>query len=354
MEQALKLARRGLYSCHPNPRVGCVIVEDGRLVGQGWHQRTGEAHAEIMALQEAGDKARGATAFVTLEPCGHYGRTPPCTEALVKAGIKRVVAAMIDPSDEVSGKGLERLRRAGIEVVTGVMEDDARHLNRGFISRCERGRPWLRIKMAVSLDGGTALNSGASKWITGKSAREDVQKWRARASAILTGIGTLLADNPSLAARVPDVDAQPLRIIADSHWQTPPDAHIFDSPGEILVAGLASIPVPEALVSSRAGLLKLPGGGGGVDLQALLGELGKRGVNELHTECGAHLAGALVQQRLVDELLIYMAPKLMGSSARGMFLLGEIADMSQLAKLHWQDVRQIGDDLRIIVETRWN
>lgn len=353
MQQALKLARRGLYSCHPNPRVGCVLVKDGQVVGRGWHKKTGGAHAEAMALEEAGELARGATAYVTLEPCNHHGRTPPCSDALVEAGLKRVVAALRDPYKDHAGQGLARLRKAGIEVQTGVMADAARHLNRGFISRCERGRPWVRIKMAVSLDGRTALENGESRWITGTAAREDVHRWRARASAILTGSGTLLADNPSLTVRLPKLDVSPLRIIADSHWQTPPGAHIFDLPGEILVAGLASSPVPEALASSRAGLLKLPGDDRGVDLQALLSELGKRGVNELHTECGAALAGALLQQRLADELLVYMAPKILGSSARGMFALGDIVDMARVKKLHWVDISQIGEDLRLIAEPVW-
>jgi len=350
MEQALTLARRGLYSAHPNPRVGCVIVKDGQVIGEGWHERTGGPHAELGALLEAGENTMGATAYVTLEPCGHHGRTPPCSVALINAGISRVVAAMIDPADEVSGKGLEHLREAGIEVVEGVMEDAARRLNLGFISRCERGRPWVRLKMAVSLDGRTALDNGESEWITGPEARVDVHEWRARASAILTGSGTALADNPSLTARLPGVDARPLRVIADSHWQTPPGAHIFDSPGEILIAGLQSEPVPDELVNSAAQLLKLPGAAGGIDLAMLLAELGKRGVNELHTECGAKLAGALLDEKLVDELLIYMAPKLMGDSARGMFVLKEIVEMSGIHMFDWTEVLQVGDDLRLILQ----
>jgi len=350
MEQALRLARRGLYSCHPNPRVGCLIVKDGQVIGRGWHEKTGEAHAEILALAEAGEQARGATAYVSLEPCSHHGQTGPCSDALVTAGITRVFAAMVDPYKKVTGQGLERLRQAGVEVHSGLLENAARRLNRGFISRCERGRPWVRIKMAISLDGRTALESGESKWITGSAAREDVHHWRARASAILTGIGTIIADDPSLTARLPGVDASPLRIIADSRWQTPATAHIFDSPGQILVAGLEANPVPAALANSGASLLALPGDGPGIDLAALLIDLGKREINELHTECGASLAGSLFQQGLADELLIYMAPKLMGNNARGMFALEGIADMTRVANLQWREISQLGDDLRLIAE----
>jgi diaminohydroxyphosphoribosylaminopyrimidine deaminase/5-amino-6-(5-phosphoribosylamino)uracil reductase len=350
MDQALQLARRGLYSAHPNPRVGCVIVSDDRVAGQGWHEKTGQAHAEVMALAEAGELAGGATAYVTLEPCSHHGRTAPCADALIDAGIARVVTAMVDPYEEVSGRGLERLQEAGIEVETGIMEDAARWLNRGFICRCERGRPWVRVKMAVSLDGRTALANGDSQWITAPAAREDVQHWRARASGILTGRGTVTADNPSLTVRLPGVDASPLRIIVDSHWQTPVNAHIFSTPGEILVAGLESAVVPEDLAASGATLLALPAGNNGVDLTALMNELGKRQLNELHSECGPGLAGALIEQGLVDEMLIYVAPKLMGSDAQGMFAIAGIAQMSAVKKLDFRDIRQVGDDLRIIAE----
>lgn len=343
MAQALRLAEHGLNTTSPNPRVGCVITHEGRIVGQGWHLRAGEPHAEIHALTEAGEQARGGTAYVTLEPCCHTGRTPPCTEALIHAGVTRVVAAMIDPNPKVAGNGLEQLRLAGITVESGLMQAQAQELNIGFISRMQRGRPWVRLKVASSLDGGTALENGVSQWITGEAARADGQHWRARACAILTGVGTVLHDNPQLNVRLPDVTRQPLRVVVDSHLRTPPEAEILKG-GALLVCadGNTKHQYPQGTE-----MLKLDNGQGQVDLAALLAELARRGVNELHVEAGATLNGALLAQNLVDELLLYVAPKLLGGTARGLFDIPALNLMEQAIPLDIKQVRHLGQDLRI-------
>ncbi len=347
MASALRLAENGLQTTHPNPRVGCVIAQQDAVVGQGWHRCAGEPHAEILALREAGRSARGATAYVTLEPCCHHGRTGPCTEALIDAGIARVVAAMPDPFDQVAGLGLERLRAAGIVVDTGLMAEKARWLNRGFISRCERQRPWVRLKLAVGIDGRTALQNGASQWISGAAARQDVQNWRARASAVMTGIGTLLADRPRLNVRLDGVERQPDRIVVDSHWQSPADAPILVPPGRVMIAGLEHAPVPEPLAAAGCELIPLPAVDSKPSLAALFGVLAQRGINELQVECGARLAGALMRQRYVDELLLYMAPRAMGDPAKGMFDIGPLTAMTETAGFGWHDIRKIGGDLRL-------
>jgi len=344
MAHALQLAARGLYTTTPNPRVGCVIVRDERIVGEGWHQRAGTPHAEIHALKQAGSAARGATAYVTLEPCSHHGRTPPCAEALVNAGVARVVAAMSDPNPLVAGGGIQMLTLAGIRAEVGLMEGEARALNPGFISRMTRGRPWVRLKTASTLDGKTALANGQSQWITGEAARADVQKWRARACAILTGSGTVLADNPRMNVRDLDIGRQPLRVVVDSALRTPAHAAILPA----LVACHAAAPDARTqLEGAGAEVLELPGADNRVDLPALLHALSLRGVNELHVEAGAGLSGALLAANLVDEWIAYLAPMAVGDSARGLFAQPPLTTLAEAAHFRLADLRQIGGDLRL-------
>lgn len=359
MAQALQLAEQGLYTTDPNPRVGCLVVKDGQIVGRGWHRRAGEPHAEVHALREAGEQARGATLYVTLEPCSHHGRTPPCAEAVIRSGVARVVAAMRDPNPLVAGRGLDMLRQAGIETQVGVLEAQARELNIGFVSRMERGRPWVRCKLAMSLDGRTAMASGESFWITGPAARRDVQRLRARSSAILTGVGTVLHDNPSLNVRSAELDVpgldeslirQPLRVVVDPSLRMPPDAKLLGLDGNALVVhgqsrGQASV---QDFQARGIALLPLEEQDGGLDLRQLLEELAARGCNELLVEAGAGLSGAFLRAGLIDELWVYVAPKLMGSSARPLFGLPEITSMSDSLPLELRDVRRVGQDLRLI------
>jgi len=347
MARALQLARKGMSSTHPNPRVGCVIARDGAIVGSGWHERAGGPHAEINALADAGAAAAGGTAYVTLEPCSHSGRTPPCTDALIGAGVARVFCAHQDPNPEVSGRGVERLRRAGIDVQLGLMAEQAEGLNAGFLMRMRKGRPWVRIKLAQSTDGHTALASGASTWISGEDARADVQRWRARADAILTGIGTVLADDPSLNVRTGTLTRQPLRVIADSRWRMPPGARLLRIPGDVLVVGNTAEAIPPALAETGAECLGLPLVDGRVDLDALLRALGRREINEVQVEAGATLCGALLEARLVDELLIYQAPLLMGGNAPSSFAAPRLDKMQDCIHLECLDVRTVGADLRL-------
>ncbi len=351
MARALRLARRGLYTTDPNPRVGCVIVRDGTIVGEGWHERAGELHAEIHALRAAGERARGATVHVTLEPCAHHGRTPPCADALVEAGVARVVAAMQDPNPQVAGQGLARLAAAGIETEIGVMAGEAEALNPGFVMRMRQDRPWVRCKLAMSLDGRTAMASGESRWITGEAARRDVHRLRARSSAILTGIGTVAADDPSLTVRLADLPEdgwrQPLRVVVDSGLRMSPHARMLSLPGETLVATRSedqdSI---AALAVAGAEVVRLPAADGRVDLAALLALLAEREVNEVMVEAGPTLNGALLAAGLVDEIVVYMAPHLMGSDARDLFHL-PLAAMSERVDLEIRDIRAVGRDWRI-------
>lgn len=348
MAQALRLAERGLHTTTPNPRVGCVIVKDGRVVGEGWHRRAGEAHAEVHALRAAGIHAAGATVYVSLEPCSHHGRTPPCANALIDAGVARVVAAMRDPNPQVAGGGIHLLTLAGIRAEVGLLEPEARELNIGFIARMQRGRPWLRVKTASSLDGKTALLNGASKWITGTAARADVQAWRARACAILTGVGTVLADDPRMDVRDLETPRQPLKIIVDSHLQTPPTARILQ--GGALIACANALPQRRAaLEAAGAEILCLSGPQGRVGLAALFAELGRRGLNEIHGEAGATLNGALLDAGLVDEWVAYYAPMLLGDAARGLFALPALTAMAERMPFDLCDSRQIGHDLRLIL-----
>ncbi len=354
MAHALALARRGLYTTDPNPRVGCVIVRDGRVVGEGWHVRAGEPHAEIHALAAAGARARGATVYLTLEPCCHHGRTPPCSDALINAGIARLVAAMEDPNPKVAGKGFAALAKHGIAVEYGLMAAEAQALNPGFVMRMRYGRPFVRLKLAASLDGRTALASGESKWITGEAARADVQRWRARSSAILTGIGTVLADDPSLTVRVFDIGRQPLRVVLDAQLRTPPTACLLRQPGKTLIAA-ASNDAGRALALRQAGaeIIVLPSvADGGVSLPALMQELAGRELNEVLVEAGATLCGSLLTTGLVDELVLYLAPYLLGDSARGLFHLPPLRRLEDRIALEITDVRGVGRDWRVIARVR--
>lgn len=360
MARALRQAERGLYTTDPNPRVGCVLVRDGAVVGEGAHLRAGEPHAEIHALRMAGSLARGATAYVTLEPCSHHGRTPPCADALIQAGVTRVVAAMEDPNPLVAGQGLTRMAAAGITTASGLLESQARQLNPGFISRMERGRPFVRLKLAASLDGRTAMRSGESQWITGAAARADVQRLRARSSAVVTGVDTVLHDNASLTVRPDELGLapelaeqaaqhQPLRVVLDSQLRLPTGAKLLSLPGEVLIvtAMEPEHPRAQALTGVGARILSLPGGDGRVDLEALLARLASEyQCNELLLECGATLAGAALSTGLVDELVLYMATTLLGSSARPLLDL-PLERMAQQYRLKLKDSCMLADDLRL-------
>lgn len=348
MARALQLAEHGLWTTSPNPRVGCVLVRNGEIVGEGWHKKAGEPHAEVHALRAAGERARGATAYVTLEPCSHHGRTPPCAEALIAAGVSRVVAAMADPNPLVAGQGLAKLRAAGIETASGLLESEARELNIGFVSRMTRGRPWLRLKVAASLDGKTALNNGVSQWITGPEARQDGHRWRARACAILTGIGTVRDDDPQLNVRGVETSRQPLRVVVDSKLETPLTARILQG-GPVLVAvAVDDQKMANLLRSAGAEVVVLPNASGKVELKDLLEELGRRGINEVHAEAGFKLNGSLLREGLVDELLLYLAPCLIGHAASGLFNLPELTTLDDKLRLKIQDLRQVGADIRVL------
>ncbi|MDX1460756.1 MAG: bifunctional diaminohydroxyphosphoribosylaminopyrimidine deaminase/5-amino-6-(5-phosphoribosylamino)uracil reductase RibD [Xanthomonadales bacterium] len=347
MSRAFELARLGLYTTDPNPRVGCVLAREGAIVGEGWHRRAGGRHAEVHALEKAGDAAQGATAYVTLEPCSISGRTGPCTEALIEARVSRVIAAVRDPNPRVDGSGLARLREAGIAVSQGLEQSSATVLNPGFTMRMRHGRPWVRVKLALSLDGRSALSSGVSQWITGPESRADVQHWRARSSAVLTGIGTLLADDPSLNVRLDAVQRQPARIIVDSRWRTPPTARTMALPGKVIVAGREDLPIPSELKKVAECLPVGASTDGNVCLRALMKELAAREINELQVEAGATLAGGFLHAELMDELLIYQAPLILGSGARGAFDTPLLKSMSDRYELNCADRAPLGDDLRI-------
>jgi diaminohydroxyphosphoribosylaminopyrimidine deaminase / 5-amino-6-(5-phosphoribosylamino)uracil reductase len=358
MQHALTLAERGLGSTDPNPRVGCVIVQDARIVGEGWHERAGEAHAEVAALAAAGEQAAGATVYVTLEPCSHHGRTPPCVEALLRARVARVVFAAVDPNPEVNGRGAAALRDGGVEVEGGLLEREALELNCGFVKRMAEGRPWVRVKLAMSLDGRTALATGESRWITGEAAREDVQQWRARSSAILTGIGTVLADDPRLDVRLPAVQPprQPLRVVLDSHLRTPPGARLVAGGGEVLIltaqSSLKDVQSGMRLTAKGVRIESAPEANGRLLLGAVLDRLGELEVNELQVEAGPTLAGELVRHSLVDELLLYVALRLLGDEARPLLELPAPAFLSEARALTLIEMRQLGDDLRLRLRPR--
>lgn len=348
MAKAIQLANKPLQAPHPNPRVGCVIVKNNQIIGEGFHQKAGEPHAEVHALNMAGEQAIGATAYVTLEPCAHTGKTPPCANALVKAKVDRVVVAMQDPNPKVAGKGLDILRQAGISVESGLLQEQAEKLNRGFIKRMQTGIPWVRVKMAMSVDGRTAMANGESQWITGSAARQDVQRWRANADAILTGSGTANFDNPKLTVRdLPLAEIrQPLRVIVDSELKVAIDSQLFDEPGKIIVATTQAANSSNYKGSTE--ILQLPSVQEHIDLKALLLALGEREINEVHVEAGAILNGALLSANLVDEIVIYMAPILMGHLARPLFTLENIRSMQDKYLLECTDIRQIGSDTRYI------
>lgn len=348
MARALRLAELGLYSTTPNPRVACLIVKDGAVVGEGWHRRAGEPHAEIHALHAAGAQARGATAYVTLEPCSHHGRTPPCAEALIAAGVTRVVAAMQDPNPQVAGRGLAQLAAAGIAAQCGLMAEQARELNPGFVSRMTRGRPWLRLKLAASLDGKTALSNGVSQWITGAPARLDGHRWRARACAIVSGIGTVHGDDPRLNVRDVETTRQPLKVVVDSRLELPLSARVLDGGGLLLACATENAERSSALRQRGAQIVCLPNAAGQVDLAALMAELASRGINEVHAEGGFRLNGALLAAGLVDELLLYLAPCLIGDAARGMFDLPGLESLAGKRRLLIKDLRMVGADLRVV------
>ena len=348
MARALRLAERGLYTTTPNPRVGCVLVKDGRVVGEGWHERAGEPHAEIVALKAAGAAAEGATAYVSLEPCAHQGRTPPCSDALIATKVARVVAAMQDPNPQVEGKGLQKLRDAGIRMEVGLMEEQARELNIGFVSRMTRGRPWMRVKIAASLDGKTALKNGVSQWVTGPDARRDGHHWRARACAVMTGIGTLKDDDPRLTVRDVPTTRQPLRIVVDSRLRITPQAKIFDG-GPVLIATATHDAAKARLLEDKgASVVVLPNAESKVDLSKLAEHLAGMGLNEVLVEAGLNLNSALRRAGVVDELLLYLAPHLLGNAGRGMLDLGELTTMDQRLQLEIRETRTIGPDMRIL------
>jgi len=364
MAQALRLGERGLNTASPNPRVGCVLVRDGNVVGEGWHECTGEPHAEVHALQAAGEAARGATAYVTLEPCSHHGRTPPCADALIEAGVARVMVAVQDPNPQVAGQGIAKLRAAGIEVECGLMEATARELNIGFFARMTRGMPWLRSKIAMSLDGRTALNNGESKWITGEAARQDVQHWRARSCAVLTGIGTVLADDPQLNVRELETSRQPLRVVVDNELRLPPNARLLQplpstfgggagGGGKLLIyTATQDAEKIDALEQAGAVVMVLPDANGQVNMTIVLRDLAAQGCNEVLVEAGSKLNGALLKAGLVDELVLYLAPQLLGDMARGIARLDELTSLDQRIELEWKDVRHVGKDLCIVTRVK--
>ncbi len=341
MQRALALAEKGLYTATPNPRVGCVLTQGERVVGEGWHEKAGAPHAETQALVQASAAARGATAYVSLEPCNHHGRTPPCADALIKARVARVVAAMRDPNP-TAAKGGDSLAAARIRFEHGLLEGEARELNIGFVSRMTRGRPWVRLKIAATLDGRTALANGKSQWITGPEARKDGHRWRARACAVATGGGTVKADDPQLTVREIETPRQPLRVVIDSHVETPPNARVLQGDKALVFAAVTGKSLPNAEI------VVLPNAGGKVDLKKMLEELARRGVNELHVEGGFKLNGSLVREGCVDEFLIYLNPSLLGDSAQGMVDLAEVVSLDQRVALKIRSVDRIGGDLRII------
>ena len=347
MARAFQLAKKGCYSTDPNPRVGCILVRDDIVIGEGWHVKAGQGHAEVEALKNVQD-AIGATAYVTLEPCSHHGRTPPCCDALIKAGVSRVVAAMQDPNPQVSGNGLKKLKAAGIEVACGVLQEDAQALNRGFIKRMTEKRPFVRSKLAMSLDGRTAMASGESKWITSAEARADVHRLRAESSAILTGINTVLADDPALTARVNEDVLQPVRVVLDTHLNMPLTAQMAKLAGRSLILTCTQDQQKQyALQQAGFEVYTLAGKNGRLDLQTVMDFLARQQINELLVEAGSALNGALLAEGLVDEYVVYMAPCILGDQGRGLFNLPGLQTMADKKQLKLRDVRQVGQDLKL-------
>jgi diaminohydroxyphosphoribosylaminopyrimidine deaminase / 5-amino-6-(5-phosphoribosylamino)uracil reductase len=355
MARAVELAERGVRTTQPNPPVGCVIARGDQIIGEGWHERAGGPHAEVAALRSLRNEAdaAGATAYVTLEPCSHHGRTPPCVDALIRAKVSRVVYAVDDPNPQVAGRGAETLRRAGIDVSKGLFVSEAEEVNAGYLMRCRQGRPFVRVKIGMSLDGRTALADGASKWITGEAAREDVQQWRARSAAVLTGIGTVLADDPRLDVRLPGTSRQPLRVVLDRHLRTPVSARLFDTDPKPLIFTASTDAGRVSAVTERGAQLERmvssphPAANSAAPLRAVLARLGELEINEVLVEAGPTLTGALVHQALVDELLLYIAPKLLGPQARPLFELPPLADLQQAQRFRMIEQQQVGEDLRL-------
>jgi len=349
MRRALELAARGLYTTDPNPRVGCVLVRDGRVLGEGWHQRAGEAHAEVLALRAAGEAARGATAYVTLEPCCHSGRTPPCTQALIDAQVSRVVYALADPNPLVNGAGAAALRAAGIDTAGGLLAAEAQALNPGFFKRMRSGLPWVRVKLAASLDGRTALANGASRWITGAAARQDAQRYRARSSVVLSASGTVLADDPALNVRIEGATRQPLRAVLDSTLRVPPQSRMFDREGPAMVFTASTDTARRAELERRGVRVETVARAaeGGLELEPVLRRLAELEANEIWVEAGARLAGALLRARLVDELIVYLAPSLLGPRARPLVELPDIVQLEQRMRLEFTECKPVGPDLRL-------
>lgn len=346
MQRALSLTERGRDTCTPNPNVGCVLAKGGRVIGEGWHERAGEAHAEVRALQAVTESPEGATAYLTLEPCAHHGRTGPCAEALVEAKVARVVAALEDPNPEVAGKGFARLREAGIAVDVGLMADEAREAHRGFLSRMQRGRPWLRVKAASSLDGRIALSGGESRWITGEEARRDVHRLRARSCAMLTGIGTVLADDPELTVRHVPCTRQPRRVVIDNRLEMPRTAKILSGAPPLILTVSDDAPRRSALEALGAEVVRVPGEGKS-DLAAVAKVLGERGFNEVTAETGGKLMGSLIAAGVVDELVIYYAGMVLGDKAQALFVMPEPARLAEAKRLRIVDVRTLGGDFRV-------
>ncbi|MCH2040913.1 MAG: bifunctional diaminohydroxyphosphoribosylaminopyrimidine deaminase/5-amino-6-(5-phosphoribosylamino)uracil reductase RibD [Saccharospirillaceae bacterium] len=364
MARALKLARLGMYSTSPNPRVGCILVKDDEIIGEGWHQKAGEGHAEVNALRAAGDKAEGATAYVTLEPCSHFGRTPPCAQGLINAKVARVVGAMTDPNPQVAGRGYSMLREAGIDVVESCLQDEAEAINIGFIQRMRSGLPYVRAKLAHSLDGRTAMASGESQWITGAQARRDVQRLRARSCAIVTGVDSVLIDDPSMTVRPAESGIQqevrlwrqPLRVVIDGENRLTAKANLLKQPGDILIATRSEPAIKPSRPAGSGALnywVSPPTVNGKVDLNALVRYLGEQGNNEILLESGARLTGAFAAQNLIDELVLYCAPTLLGRSARPLLSL-DFSEMKQQIRWHWEDVRMVGNDLRLTLTPEQN
>ncbi len=341
MARALALAEKGLYTATPNPRVGCVLTQGETIVGEGWHEKTGGPHAEVVAIENAGAKAKGATLYVNLEPCNHQGRTPPCADLIIREKVKRVVAAILDPNPKAAHGG-EKLASAGVRFEHGLMAEEAKELNIGFFSRMARGRPWVRMKIAATLDGSTALADGRSQWITGPEARQDGHRWRARACAILTGIGTVKADDPRLTVREVETPRQPLRVVVDSRLETPATAKILEGGNTLIFSGI------ENTKKLKAEVVALPNKNGKVELPEMLKELARRGINELHVEAGFRLNGSLVQEGCVDEFLIYLNPSFLGDEAQGMVALTGIASLEQRKKITVKSIERIGEDIRIL------
>ena len=353
MSRALFLAKQGTYTTAPNPNVGCVLVKNGEVIGEGWHKKAGEAHAEINALKQAGNKAEGATVYVTLEPCCHQGKTPPCSDALIKAKVQRVVAAMIDPHSKVAGQGLKQLESAGVFVEHGLLEEQAKALNLGFIKRMQKRLPYVRCKLAMSLDGRTAMASGESKWITSSAAREDVQRLRAKSSAILTGVGTILADDPSMTVRLDGVDVQPMRVVVDTNLSMPTDAKMLKESGKTVLMTCSSDQyIAQALEDAGAEIHMMPYCNTSVDLASVLQQLSDMQINDVLLETGATLSGAMLQAGLIDELIIYMAPVLMGNDAKGLFALPGMESMQDKIELEITDQRLVGQDIRITAKVK--